>query len=99
MTTAESLEKLAELSRRYGADPDYVFLGGGNTSFKTYDELFIKPSGVALATIQPGQFLKLDRAELQKVFTVARAPDAPPSRPPSMKSSHTSSSSTHILHW
>ena len=71
MTTAESLEKLAELSRRYGADPDYVFLGGGNTSFKTDDELFIKPSGVALATIQPGQFLKLDRAELQKVFTVS----------------------------
>lgn len=78
MTTAESLEKLAELSRRYGADPDYVFLGGGNTSFKTDDELFIKPSGVALATIQPGQFLKLDRAELQKVFTVASqvSPDA-----------------------
>ena len=51
MTTAESLEALAALSRKYGADPDYVFLGGGNTSFKTDTELFIKPSGVALATI------------------------------------------------
>ncbi|MCQ2403425.1 MAG: SDR family NAD(P)-dependent oxidoreductase [Lentisphaeria bacterium] len=73
MTTAESLEKLAALSRQYGADPDYVFLGGGNTSFKTDSELFIKPSGVALATIQPEQFLKLDRESLRKIFTMAPA--------------------------
>ncbi len=71
MSTAESLASLAALSRKYGADPDYVFLGGGNTSFKTETELFIKPSGVALATIQPEQFLKMDRQELRKVFALA----------------------------
>ncbi|MCQ2396277.1 MAG: SDR family NAD(P)-dependent oxidoreductase [Lentisphaeria bacterium] len=71
MSTSESLEKLAALSRQYGSDSDYVFLGGGNTSFKTDTELFIKPSGVALATIQPEQFLKLDRQELCKIFTLA----------------------------
>ncbi len=73
MSIAESLEQLAALSRKYGADPDYVFLGGGNTSFKTADELYIKPSGVALATIRPEQFLKMDRKALQQVFTVAPA--------------------------
>ncbi len=71
MNTEKSLEQLAALSRQYGADPDYVFLGGGNTSFKTEKELFIKPSGVALATIQPNQFLQLDRESLRTIFTVA----------------------------
>ena len=66
---ATSLKSLAALSRQYGADPEYVFLGGGNTSFKTKTDLYIKPSGVALATIQPEQFLKMDRKDLQKVFT------------------------------
>ncbi|MBR6471427.1 MAG: SDR family NAD(P)-dependent oxidoreductase, partial [Victivallales bacterium] len=66
---AASLKSLAALSRQYGADPEYVFLGGGNTSFKTKTDLYIKPSGVALATIQPEQFLKMDRKDLQKVFT------------------------------
>ena len=66
---AASLKSLAKLSRQYGSDPEYVFLGGGNTSFKTKSDLYIKPSGVALATIQPEQFLKMDRKALQKVFT------------------------------
>ncbi len=58
---AASLKSLAAISRQYGSDPEYVFLGGGNTSFKTKTDLYIKPSGVALATIQPEQFLKMDR--------------------------------------
>ena len=66
---AASLKSLAAISRQYGSDPEYVFLGGGNTSFKTKTDLYIKPSGVALATIQPEQFLKMDRKALQKVFT------------------------------
>ncbi|NLF92520.1 MAG: class II aldolase, partial [Oligosphaeraceae bacterium] len=51
MNTA--LLQLAELSRLYGSDPDYVFLGGGNTSVKIGNVMYIKPSGAALATIQP----------------------------------------------
>ncbi|MBN2451851.1 MAG: SDR family NAD(P)-dependent oxidoreductase [Lentisphaeria bacterium] len=63
------LDDLAALSRAYGADPDFVFLGGGNTSFKTEDTLHIKPSGVALAEIQPGQFVTLERTALRRIFT------------------------------
>lgn len=64
----QALEDLASVSRRYGADPDFVFLGGGNTSFKTGDTLFIKPSGVALAEIRPEQFVRLERRALARVF-------------------------------
>lgn len=66
MNTA--LLQLAELSRLYGSDPDYVFLGGGNTSVKIGNVMYIKPSGAALATIQPEQFLALDRTALQDIL-------------------------------
>ncbi|MDD4098073.1 MAG: SDR family NAD(P)-dependent oxidoreductase [Lentisphaeria bacterium] len=63
------LKVIAALSRRYGSDPAYVFLGGGNTSVKNDDWLYIKPSGAALATIRPDQFLPLDRTRLRRIFT------------------------------
>jgi len=62
------LEILSELSQRYGKDPRYVLLGGGNTSWKSADTLYIKPSGVALADIRPEQFLALDRAGVRRLF-------------------------------
>jgi NAD(P)-dependent dehydrogenase (short-subunit alcohol dehydrogenase family)/rhamnose utilization protein RhaD (predicted bifunctional aldolase and dehydrogenase) len=69
MNMEEKLNVIAGLSRRYGADPDYVFLGGGNTSVKNDTWLYIKPSGAALATINAEQFLPLDRARLRQIFT------------------------------
>ncbi len=63
------LQAHAAASRTYGADPRMVFLGGGNTSWKTDTTLHIKPSGVELATIRADQFVALDRCELRKVFT------------------------------
>ena len=78
MSVQETLNAIAEISRRYGANPDYAFLGGGNTSCKNDENLFIKPSGVALATIQPEQFLMMDRRMLRRVFDLDGAgfPDA-----------------------
>ncbi|MFA4945202.1 MAG: SDR family NAD(P)-dependent oxidoreductase [Lentisphaeria bacterium] len=69
------LETHAACSREFGADPRLVFLGGGNTSFKTAATLYIKPSGVALATIRPGQFVAMDRRELRKLFATALPAD------------------------
>ena len=66
MNTA--LLQIAELSRLYGSDPDYVFLGGGNTSVKIGNMMYIKPSGAALGTIQPEQFLAMDRTALQDIL-------------------------------
>ena len=65
----QELTEIAALSRQFGADTDFVFLGGGNTSFKTAETLHIKPSGTTLATIAPDQFIALERASLQRVFT------------------------------
>ena len=72
MDKSTALNELAELSRQYGCDPSYVFLGGGNTSWKDDTDLYIKPSGVALATIQAEEFLRMDRAALRKVFDLDR---------------------------
>ena len=45
------IEKLVEVSRRYGSDDRFVIAGGGNTSFKTAEKLWVKASVHALATI------------------------------------------------
>lgn len=61
----------AELSRRFGANPRYVLLGGGNTSYKTEDALYIKPSGVALAQIEAKQFVGMDRGAVRRALAAA----------------------------
>ena len=58
------IDKLVEVSRKYGGDDRYVIAGGGNTSFKTEDRLWVKASGHALATISEDGFAVLDRALL-----------------------------------
>jgi rhamnose utilization protein RhaD (predicted bifunctional aldolase and dehydrogenase) len=63
-----SLQDLAEISRFYGSDPDYVIAGGGNTSFKDQNYLYIKASGTSLATAQPGDFVKMNRPALAKIW-------------------------------
>ena len=45
------LETLVKLSRFYGGDPSFVLAGGGNTSVKTDDVLYVKASGCALACV------------------------------------------------
>lgn len=64
-----SLEKIAALSVKYGSNPQFVLAGGGNTSFKDESFLFIKPSGVALSEIRPDQFVKMERAKIQRLFS------------------------------
>lgn len=61
-----SLEVITELSRRYGSDPAYTLAGGGNTSYKDDDFLYVKPSGVSLSRIEPADFVKMDRAILRE---------------------------------
>ncbi|MCL1815227.1 MAG: class II aldolase/adducin family protein [Treponema sp.] len=59
-----SLEQLAAVSQFFGSDPDYVIAGGGNTSFKDKETLWIKGSGVSLGKIEPADFVAMDRAKL-----------------------------------
>ena len=63
------LQALAAMSNQYGADSRYVLAGGGNTSFKSADHLWVKGSGTALATIRPEDFVVLERALLDEMWT------------------------------
>ncbi|MCD6200988.1 MAG: class II aldolase [Bacteroidales bacterium] len=61
------LKSLVDISRHYGSDPDYVIAGGGNTSYKEGHYLWVKASGMALATIDETGFVQLDRRKLKVI--------------------------------
>jgi rhamnose utilization protein RhaD (predicted bifunctional aldolase and dehydrogenase)/NAD(P)-dependent dehydrogenase (short-subunit alcohol dehydrogenase family) len=58
------IESLLAISRRYGADPEFCLAGGGNTSLKSGDQMLVKASGFALATIGIDGFVEMDRRAL-----------------------------------
>ncbi len=60
----KEIDSLIAISRKYGADPRFVIAGGGNTSYKNAERLWVKASGHALATITEDGFAMLDRALL-----------------------------------
>ena len=63
------LTTLCEISHKYGGNPEFVLAGGGNTSCKDENYLYIKGSGSALATIKPEQFVKMNRAGLSDMWS------------------------------
>lgn len=63
------LEQLIKISRYYGAKKDFVIAGGGNTSYKNDEHLFIKASGHSLATIGEDGFAQLKRSGLAEIAT------------------------------
>ena len=60
----EGVGGLIAISQFYGRDSRFVIAGGGNTSFKNADKLWVKASGSSLATITEEGFAVLDRAKL-----------------------------------
>jgi len=73
--TDSLLDQLVGLSRYYGADPEFVLAGGGNTSVKDGDRLWVKGSGHALASITAEGFVEMDRPALQRLLDSAIHPD------------------------
>jgi len=65
------LNTLVQFSNRYGADPNLVLAGGGNTSAKGDGALYVKASGVSLAEIKAEGFVKIDLEKLKRVFGAA----------------------------
>ena len=55
------LDELTALSNYYG---NLVLAGGGNTSLKDGDFMYIKGSGTALSTITNDGFVKMNRKKL-----------------------------------
>jgi len=60
----KQIQDLIDISRFYGVDSRFVIAGGGNTSYKNTEKLWVKASGSSLATITEDGFAVLDRAKL-----------------------------------
>ncbi len=69
------IEDLIAISRKFGQDSRFVIAGGGNTSYKNEDRLWVKASGHALATITEDGFAVLDRALLNPMGEKAYSED------------------------
>lgn len=68
MTT--ELDIITSLSHEFGT-ADYVKGGGGNTSYKNSDTLWVKPSGTSLLGLRPDTFVAMDRAKLNRLYKLA----------------------------
>ena len=73
-----SLNKLVEISRYYGKNPDYVLAGGGNTSWKDADTLYVKGSGFSLADAEADSFVKMKRNTLDTIMGKTYPDDGDP---------------------
>lgn len=63
----EHIRELIEISRYYGGDKNYTLAGGGNTSYKNSEYIWIKASGAELATITEDGFAQLNREKVRVV--------------------------------
>ena len=63
-----NIDELVAISRFYGENPDYVLGGGGNTSWKDSETLYVKGSGMALADATPDSFVRMDRKALAQIW-------------------------------
>lgn len=63
----QGVKDLIDVSRWYGQKKEYVIAGGGNTSFKNEDHLWIKASGINLGNIDENGFCILDREKLNDI--------------------------------
>ncbi len=62
------LTSLVNMSNVYGKNPAYVLAGGGNTSAKDKNTLYVKGSGTSLSTISESGFVKLNRNALSALL-------------------------------
>jgi len=72
------LRTITLLSHEFGTS-DYVQAGGGNTSCKNKTTLWVKPSGTTLLGLTMETFIAMDRALLNRLYTV-EPPESPADR-------------------
>jgi rhamnose utilization protein RhaD (predicted bifunctional aldolase and dehydrogenase)/NAD(P)-dependent dehydrogenase (short-subunit alcohol dehydrogenase family) len=64
MKMKSEIKELIEISRYYGSNKDFVIAGGGNTSFKDEETIWIKASGQPLADLNEDGLVSLSRKKL-----------------------------------
>src|SRR5512146_573104 len=65
----QEINDLLGISRYYGSMKEYVIAGGGNTSFKDNETIWIKASGQSLAELTEDGLVALDRVKLRIIST------------------------------
>lgn len=65
----EKIKELIDVSRDYGKNKSFVIAGGGNTSYKNEEFIWVKASGSSLETIDENGFVCLSRAKLKTIST------------------------------
>lgn len=72
---ASTLELRAYSSRLIGSESGMVLYGGGNTSLKTADTLYVKGTGADLAAVREEHFTALDLGKLRMLLDDKKLPD------------------------
>lgn len=70
----QEIKDLIEISKYYGTNKEYVIAGGGNTSFKDEQTIWIKASGRSLAEMDEEGLVALSREKLHRI-SVANYPE------------------------
>jgi NAD(P)-dependent dehydrogenase (short-subunit alcohol dehydrogenase family)/rhamnose utilization protein RhaD (predicted bifunctional aldolase and dehydrogenase) len=70
------INELIEISKFYGRNKDYVIAGGGNTSFKDDETIWIKASGQSLAELNEDGLVALSRQKLHIISTSLYSDDS-----------------------
>ncbi|NLG52639.1 MAG: class II aldolase [Clostridiales bacterium] len=63
-----NIQTIVKLSNKYGSDPELVLAGGGNTSIKDEETLFVKASGTELSDITGKGFVGMSRKGIEEIF-------------------------------
>ena len=63
------IDELVGFSNLYGSNEELVLAGGGNTSAKDGDVMYIKGSGTRLSDITAEGFVKMSRSKIAEIFT------------------------------
>lgn len=71
-----TIQELIDVSRYFGNNPLYIIAGGGNTSYKDDDKLWIKASGTSLAVIEEDGFVCLSRKGLKEIAAKTYSEDS-----------------------
>lgn len=59
------LSQLISLSHQFGQNKEYIIAGGGNSSYKNQEKMWVKASGTSMAEIDEAGFVCLDRTKMQ----------------------------------
>ena len=69
------ITELIEISKYYGSNKEFVIAGGGNTSFKDNETIWIKASGHALAVLNEEGLVALNRQKLHAISSAIYSED------------------------